>query len=275
MFCYYWDNRFKMSWYTKQMFMEMQRLQQGVKIFQEHHNFVVGDTRIEELLAFFGLVINMGLIQVSSIQEYWNTRNESQSVPYFRKVFSYNRFNMLQTTFHFPEGDDQNAKMKKVKYIVKYFSSRFQRFYYMKQNVSIDESLIGFQGRAPGIQYLPNKHHHLFGFKIFCLCESDTGYTWNFSMYSGSSKEDVRYGHSHDVCVELMSPLSGQGYHLFTDHFYTSVPIAISLLLHKIDLTGTVRGNRKYLPPGVKKNRAKLRKVILLCISLIKMILLY
>ena len=72
-------------------------------------------------------------------------------------------------------------------------------------------------------------------------------------MYSGSSKEDVGYGHSHDVCIELMSPLSGQGYHLFTDNFYTSVPLAISLLLHKTDLTGTVRGNRKYLPPGVKK----------------------
>ena len=124
-------------------------------------------TNKEELLAFFGLVINMGLVKVSSIHEYWNTRNESQSVPYFRKVFSYNRFNMLQTTFHFPEGDDQNAKMKKVEYIVKHFASRFQRFYYMKQNVSIDESLIGFQGRAPGIQYLPDKHHHRFGFNIY------------------------------------------------------------------------------------------------------------
>ena len=74
-------------------------------------------------------------------------------------------------------------------------------------------------------------------------------------MYSGSSKEDGGHGHSHNVCVELMSPLSGQGYHLFTDNFYTSVPLAISLLLHKTELTGTVRGNRKYLPPGVKKMR--------------------
>ena len=60
-----------------------------------------------------------------------------------------------------------------------------------KREVSIDESLIGFEGRAPAVQYMPNKHHHCFSFKLFCLCESNTGYTVNFSIYEGKVIQQV------------------------------------------------------------------------------------
>ena len=40
-----------------------------------------------------------------------------------------------------------------------------------KTEVSIDESLIGFEGQGPAIQYMPNKHHYHFGFNLFWLCE--------------------------------------------------------------------------------------------------------
>ena len=54
-----------------------------------------------------------------------------------------------------------------------------------------------------------------------------------------------------------MAPLLGQGYHLFTDNWYTAVPLAESLLLEGTNLTGTVCSNRKYLLAGVKKKLAK------------------
>ena len=69
-----------------------------------------------------------------------------------------------------------------------------------------------------------------------------------------------------------MAPLLGQGYHLFTDNWYTAVPLAESLLLEGTNLTGTVRSNRKYLPAGVKKKLSKgeavaFRKNRLLCMG--------
>ena len=68
-----------------------------------------------------------------------------------------------------------------------------------------------------------------------------------------------------------MAPLLGQGYHLFTDNWYTAVPLAESLL-EGTNLTGTVYSNRKYLPAGVKKKLAKgetvtFRKNRLLCMG--------
>ena len=112
------------------------------------------------------------------------------------------------------------------------------------ENVSIYESLIGYEGRCPKIQYMPNKHHHHFGFKLFCLCENESGCTYNFSIYEGKPNSSSEYGISQDICIELMAPLLGQEYHLFTDNWYIAAPLAEPLLLEGTNLTGTVCSNR-------------------------------
>ena len=44
--------------------------------------------------AFVGLILNMGLVQVPEIKEYWS-RDET---PFFRRVFSRDRFHILEPT---------------------------------------------------------------------------------------------------------------------------------------------------------------------------------
>ena len=96
-------------------------------------------TTREEFLAFLGIVTNMGVIRKGNMKEYWNKTDWSQDTPSFSTVFTRDRFPQLQSAVHFPqiEGDQQ---------------------------VSFDESLIGFEGRGPAIQYMLNKHHHRFRF---------------------------------------------------------------------------------------------------------------
>ena len=43
-------------------------------------------------------------------------------------------------------------------------------------------------------------------------------------------KASSEYGISYDICAELMAPLLGQGYHLFTGNWYAAVPLTESLL---------------------------------------------
>ena len=45
-------------------------------------------TNCEELLAFFGLTVNMGLINKSNINAYWNIKDWSQSTPVYGAVFT-------------------------------------------------------------------------------------------------------------------------------------------------------------------------------------------
>ena len=44
---------------------------------------------------------------------------------------------------------------------------------------------------------------------------------------------------SDDVLVRLTSPLFGYGYHMYTDNFYTSIPLAMHLYSQRTYLTGT------------------------------------
>ena len=110
---------------------------------------------------------------------------------------------------------------------------------------------------------MPNKHHHHFSFKLFCLCEGES---------EGKQNSSSEYEISHGIYIELMAPLLGQGYHLFTDNWYTAVPLVEAFLLEGTNLTGTVHSNRKYLPAGVKKKLTKgetlaFRKNRLLCVG--------
>jgi len=52
------------------------------------------------------------------------------------------------------------------------------------------------------------------------------------------------------VVMTLMEGHLDAGRTLSTDNFYTSVPLAETLLGRKTHLVGTVRKNRKGLPPG-------------------------
>ena len=172
-------------------------------------------TNQEKLFAFLAVVANMGLVnKKSSLKDYQNPKDWS---PFFPAIFTRDRFFILQSILDFPESHGETGKPKKVLHIVKHFSEQFQFYYMPKSKVSIDESLRVFEGPAPAIQYMSNKHHHHFGFKLFSSCESDTGYTVNFSIYERKSNTASEYGISH-VCIQLMGPLLGMGYHLYTDN---------------------------------------------------------
>ena len=97
------------------------------------------------------------------MQEYWNKTDWSQDTPSFSTVFTCDRFFQLQSAVHFPQIDGDTSKLQKVQAIVQHFSQQFQEHYVPEQQVSSDESLIGFEGREPAIQYMLNKHHHRFG----------------------------------------------------------------------------------------------------------------
>ena len=229
-------------------------------------------TTREEFLAFLGIVTSMGLIRKGSMKEYWNKTDWSQDTPSFSIVFTRDRFFQLQVAVHFPQIEGDSSKLQKVQAIVQHCSQQFQEYYVPEQQVSTDESLIGFEVRGPAIQYMSNKHHHRFGFKLFCLCESSTGYTFSFSIYEGKNKNFSEHGLSHDICVDLMEPLLDMGYHLYTDNWYTAIPLAEFLSSRNTNITGTVRATQKFLPAGVKQKLPKgdsvaFRKNNLLCIG--------
>src|SRR6218665_1403558 len=65
-------------------------------------------------------------------------------------------------------------------------------------------------------------------------------------------------GHAETVVLKLMDNILDRGHVLYTDNFYTSVPLAQQLLNRQTYLCGTLHQNCKHLPGGVVS--AKLKK---------------
>ena len=51
-----------------------------------------------------------------------------------------------------------------------------------------------------------------------------------------------------------MQPLFGSGRNVTVDNFFTSIPLAESLLNNNLTLTGTIRSNKRELPPEFRAN---------------------
>ena len=92
---------------------------------------------------------------------------------------------------------------------------------------------------------------------IIALDSSFFGYIVNFTISEGKGPHVSEQVISHDICIELLEPLYGMGYHLYRDNWYTAVPLAETLLAENTNPTGTMHSNRKFLPPDIKKKLAK------------------
>ncbi|KAJ4440549.1 hypothetical protein ANN_08694 [Periplaneta americana] len=91
-----------------------------------------------------------------------------------------------------------------------------------------------------------------YGIKIFALADSRTFYSSNLEVYTGKQPEGpYNLSNSADAVVErLISRISGSGRNVTVDNWFNSVPLATRLLKdHNLTLLGTLRKNKKELPP--------------------------
>lgn len=224
-----------------------------------------------DLRAFFGTVINMGLIPLSSIESYFTTAWEGR-IPFFRDVFTKDEFLNIFWNLHFNHTTDGNRVNPKG-FLVAPMLSHMRRccklFYNPSNRVSIDESTISFKGNVSFRVYNPMKPVK-FGLKIFVLSDSVNGYMYDFIPYYGSgtcvipnsnllkTTQIVKMLAESVVMKDSTSPATGL--HIYTDRYYTSPQLSGELLSMGCYLTGTVMTNRTGMPPGLKKIGKKMKK---------------
>ena len=214
-------------------------------------------TDTTELKKFLGLVFLMGLVKKPLIEDYWST-DPIFATPAVNNVMPRDRFELLLKFWHFCDNSQavDGDRLYKLKFICDKLLAAFQDVYYPSKQLSIDEAMVLWRGRLVFRQYIPGKKHK-YGVKLYLLCEP-SGYVWNAMIYCGKSDVISGLGHSEAVVMKLMNKLFDKGHELYVDNFYTGVPLARELLKRKTHVCGTLRRNRKHLPPAVLS--AKLQK---------------
>lgn len=123
-------------------------------------------------------------------------------------------------------------------------------------NISIDEAMIAFKGRASIKQYMPKKPIKR-GIKVWMRSDSANGYVCQFSVYTGKEGSNIEVGLGGNVVKSLTRTVIGKHHCVFMDNIFTSIPLFLQLLGDNIYACGTLRSNRKYLPVDVKSTMKK------------------
>lgn len=225
------------------------------------------ETSVEEIRAFLGVMVVMGVIGLKQVDLYWS------SDPFFetsrvRQVMTCKKFKKLLEAFHvndnetaIPHGQVGYDKLHKVRPLIDGLNERFQHEYKHSNCQSIDESMILFKGRSTMKQYMPMKPIKR-GYKVWVRADPVTGYMSQFEMYTGKPAQTEEFasdGLGTRVVKKLCQGINHDDYDapilVVFDNFFTSFDLMKFLRTNNLFSVGTVRINKKELPPDMKKKQ--------------------
>ncbi|KAG8250158.1 hypothetical protein J6590_108338 [Homalodisca vitripennis] len=212
------------------------------------------DVTKNEMKRYLALIINMGLTVRNNYKHYWSTIR-SQKLTFFSENMSLHRFQIIRANFHIsslraiPKNHPGHDPWYKIREFYNSLNDSFKKYFTPDQNISLDESMVGMKNRCSFIQYLPNKRHARFGVKKFELCDSKTSYVLHSELYSGKGflADGSDDAFTQKVVLHIMNKcrLLKKNYHLYTDNYYTKLPLVQTLLDNQTYLSGTINKNSK------------------------------
>ncbi|XP_045453460.1 piggyBac transposable element-derived protein 4-like [Melitaea cinxia] len=170
----------------------------------------------------------------------------------------------LNDNAHIPDKTSEDYdKLYKIRPLLDLINQASQKNAKDSSSQSIDESMILFKGRSSMKQYMPLKPIKR-GYKVWCRCDSKTGYLYEFYIYTGKSETGTEEGLGSKVVKKLTEKLINKAleeYHIIVtfDNFFCEYTLMQYLYENCIYATGTVRRHRTHLPVLVK-TKQKLAK---------------
>ena len=212
---------------------------------------------VEELLAYFGFMILMGLVKLTSIYDYWKKDEIYHYAPVASRI-SRDRFFELHRYLHFTDNSTLSApgtpeydRLGKVEPIIAMLSDRFAVVYDPMRDISIDEAMVPFKGRSSLKQFMPKKPVKR-GIKVWMRADSQNGYVSAFEVYTGKKGDSVEHDLGAKVVKNLTEKLHNTYRHVYFDNYFSSVNLLLDLFRAGLYACGTLRINRIGFPAELK-----------------------
>ena len=192
-----------------------------------------------------------------------------------------------------PISDPAHDPLGKIRNVIDKLQVTFRESLCPKKELGLDEAMCAFHGVCKFRAFNPNKpdKYHL---KLYAVAESQSGYILGFEVATGKEKTRggtvtwpsvqslmqkrfsvpqnsiLKFGACPtlqgtevkgitSIVMQMMHKyeLLDQGYHLYTDNFYSSPALATALMRRNTAFCGTVRPNKIGWPVALKKASAK------------------
>ncbi|KAF8781800.1 PiggyBac transposable element-derived protein like [Argiope bruennichi] len=223
------------------------------------------DIHAEELQAWIGMNIMMGIIVLPSLNNYWSS-DPALGQQIISQVMTCKRFKKITETIHvndnetaLPRDNPYNDKLHKVRPLIEHLNKKIAEAFKPSSVLAIDESIISFKGRSTIKEDMPLKPVKR-GYKVWCLADSKTGYIQKFDIYTGKAKDQIAMDTLGErVVLNLTGCLKDTGSVVAFDNFFTTVKLMKMLNQRNIYALGTVRTNQKGLP-AIMRKKVKLKR---------------
>ena len=228
------------------------------------------DVTLQELKAYLGVILKMAMTEKPDVKDCFS-KEWTEYSPFFLDIFSRRRFLQIHWMLHLKSLEPTTVpitRKSKVSNVVSYIQDKCLHNYTPRQRIAVDESTVGFKGRIAFKTYNPQKPTK-WRSRVYVLSEnfidSENGCVSAFKPYFGKLttenlvRPDLPFTTriALQLAQQVLNKAEGSGYHLYTNRFYTSIPLAMKFHSQNIHLTGTIQKNRVGLPIEVKKLKLK------------------
>lgn len=211
-------------------------------------NGVQLDATMTEIQQFIGIVMYTGIANFPKYRMFWEVETR---FPPVADVMSRLRFDLLLRYFHCVDnttrvpGQDRLFKVRPLLNAI----VNVCRAIPQEEHQSVDEHMIPFKGTSCMKQYV-KKEPKNWGYKVFMRCGA-SGILYDFSIYIGKETcNTYNLGFSGDIVVDLCTDLPNyQNFRIFTDNWFTSIPMFTYLKNKGIWATGVLRNDRTHHCP--------------------------
>lgn len=170
------------------------------------------DTTPEEMRAFLGCLIVMGIVCAPAQDLYWS-KDKLFHLSCIEERFSKTRFENIQRYFHVantmqdpPRNQPGHDKLVHERTIMERIRENFKGQYNAHREVFIDEAMIGFSGRLGFKQYVPLKPTKR-GIKVWVRADPYNGFMNDFQVYTGKERNLPEANLGGRVVLNLMEPV--------------------------------------------------------------------
>ncbi|KAL4123045.1 hypothetical protein QTP88_015277 [Uroleucon formosanum] len=214
----------------------------------------------EEFDAFLGILLVSGVHR--SNKEHLSEMWKFDSLPLIRAAMPRDRFKMLLRFIRFDNVNTRNIrittdKAAPIRDIWTMLNYNLQKNYKPTENITVDEQLFPYRGHTKFTQYIPSKPAK-YGIKIFWACDAANAYPLQGKIYTGKPQDGERQVNVGERTVlDLVATYKGSGRNVTTDNFFTSMHLATTLNSWNMTLVGTVRKNKRFLPPNMQPSKER------------------
>ncbi|XP_031639228.1 piggyBac transposable element-derived protein 4-like isoform X2 [Contarinia nasturtii] len=215
-----------------------------------------------EIHAFIGLLFAAG-VDRSSKRNYREFYGITRGMPLFRATLCLTRFMELLRFLRFDDKDTRSERRKQdklapIRDLFDMVVKNLGKMYSPGENVTIDEQLVPFRGRCSFKQYIPSKPDK-YGLKIFWLVDAKNWYPLKAIPYLGRERSGAarQTNIAKNIVLNLCQPYYKTNRTVVFDNFFSNYDTQAELQTNGLYSVGTVRKNKKFVPPEFKPSNER------------------